>query len=169
MSQSLTYSQRNTKWQKKSLITYDCSICLSTNTHQLLELPCGHNLCLSCLHMICAHSTLACPFCRCRLSTWLRRNPDYSKLIITRQSNTEISTKKMNKRKLKMKPTCNSKPLSFAINNESVFLFFKPIVDENGNISDDWLLAKNIQHEEIDKFRYSYGRITRSMAKKMET
>ncbi|CAF2976250.1 unnamed protein product [Rotaria socialis] len=147
MSQSLTYSQRNTKWQKKSLITYDCSICLSTNTHQLLELPCGHNLCLSCLHMICAHSTLACPFCRCRLSTWLRRNPDYSKLIITRQSNTEISTKKMNKRKLKMKPT----------------------FDENGNISDDWLLAKNIQHEEIDKFRYSYGRITRSMAKKMET
>ncbi|CAF1304763.1 unnamed protein product [Rotaria magnacalcarata] len=147
MSQSLTYSQRNTKWQKKSLITYDCSICLTPNTHQLLELPCGHNLCLSCLYMICAHSILACPFCRCRLSTWLRRNPDYSKLIIKRQSNTEIPKKKTNKRKLKKKLT----------------------LDDNDNISDDWLFAKSIHHDEIEEFRYSYTRITRSMAKKMET
>lgn len=42
--------------------------------------------------MICAHSSLSCPFCRCRLSTWLRRNPDYSKLVIKRQ--TEKKSKK---------------------------------------------------------------------------
>ena len=35
--------------------------------------------------MICAHSSLSCPFCRCRISTWLRHNPDYSKLIIKRE------------------------------------------------------------------------------------
>jgi len=35
--------------------------------------------------MICAHSSLTCPFCRCRLSTWLRHNPDYSKFIIKRE------------------------------------------------------------------------------------
>lgn len=35
--------------------------------------------------MICAHSSLTCPFCRCRISTWLRYNPDYSKLIIKRE------------------------------------------------------------------------------------
>jgi hypothetical protein len=44
MSQSSIYSQRNTKWQSKPLITYDCPICVTTNTHQLLELPCGHNV-----------------------------------------------------------------------------------------------------------------------------
>ncbi len=44
MSQSSTYSQRYTKWQPKPLITYDCLICLTTNTNQLLELPCGHNV-----------------------------------------------------------------------------------------------------------------------------
>jgi hypothetical protein len=36
--------------------------------------------------MICAHSSLTCPFCRCRISTWLRHNPDYSKFIIKRES-----------------------------------------------------------------------------------
>jgi hypothetical protein len=42
--------------------------------------------------MICAHSSLTCPFCRCRISTWLRYNPDYSKLIIKRE--TTRTTKK---------------------------------------------------------------------------
>ena len=44
MSQSSTHSQRYTKWQSKPLITYDCPICFTTNTNQLLELPCGHNV-----------------------------------------------------------------------------------------------------------------------------
>jgi hypothetical protein len=44
MSQSSICSQRNTKWQTKPLITYDCQICVTTNTRQLLELPCGHNV-----------------------------------------------------------------------------------------------------------------------------
>jgi uncharacterized protein YbaR (Trm112 family) len=51
--------------------------------------------------MICAHSTLACPFCRRRLSTWLRYNPDYSKLIIKRESNLPIETKRLVIRKSK--------------------------------------------------------------------
>lgn len=45
--------------------------------------------------MICAHSPLACPFCRCRLSTWLRHNPDYSKFIIKRQANPKKKYKKV--------------------------------------------------------------------------
>ncbi|CAF4713750.1 unnamed protein product [Rotaria sp. Silwood2] len=69
MFQSSIHSQCNTKWQSKTLITYDCPICMITNTHQFLELPYGHNLCLSCLHMICTHSALSYPFCRCRIST----------------------------------------------------------------------------------------------------
>jgi hypothetical protein len=44
MSQSSIRSQNNIKWQAKSLITYDCPICVTTNTRQLLELPCGHNV-----------------------------------------------------------------------------------------------------------------------------
>ena len=44
MSQSSVYSQRQIKWQPKPLITYDCQICVTTNTDQLLELPCGHNV-----------------------------------------------------------------------------------------------------------------------------
>ncbi len=44
MSQSSVYSQRNIKRQSKPLITYDCPICVTTDTHQLLELPCGHNV-----------------------------------------------------------------------------------------------------------------------------
>lgn len=45
--------------------------------------------------MICAHSSLACPFCRCRISTWLRHNPDYSKLIIQRKVKPRKSKKKV--------------------------------------------------------------------------
>lgn len=41
---SQIFSQRNIKWQKEELITYDCSICVTTNTQQLIELPCGHNV-----------------------------------------------------------------------------------------------------------------------------
>ncbi len=44
--------------------------------------------------MICAHSSLTCPFCRCRISTWLRHNPDYSKLIIQRQLKPRRGRKK---------------------------------------------------------------------------
>jgi biotin synthase-related radical SAM superfamily protein len=44
MSQSSVHSQRQIKWQSKPLITYDCLICVTTNTDQLLELPCGHNV-----------------------------------------------------------------------------------------------------------------------------
>ncbi len=44
MSQTSIHSQRNTKWQTKPLITYDCPICMTINTSQLLELPCGHNV-----------------------------------------------------------------------------------------------------------------------------
>ncbi len=44
--------------------------------------------------MICAYSALTCPFCRCRLSTWLRHNPDYSKLIIKREQKPK-NTKKI--------------------------------------------------------------------------
>lgn len=54
--------------------------------------------------MICAHSNLACPFCRCRLSTWLRHNPDYSKLIIERQDTKKPTKKKIGRpRKMKNK------------------------------------------------------------------
>ena len=45
--------------------------------------------------MICAHSSLTCPFCRCRISTWLRHNPDHSKLIIKRESTSGKSKKKI--------------------------------------------------------------------------
>jgi transposase InsO family protein len=45
--------------------------------------------------MICAHSSLACPFCRCRISTWLRHNPDYSKFIIKRESKPRKTKKKI--------------------------------------------------------------------------
>ncbi len=45
--------------------------------------------------MICAHSSLACPFCRCRISTWLRHNPDYSKFIIKRESKPRKNKKKI--------------------------------------------------------------------------
>jgi hypothetical protein len=45
--------------------------------------------------MICAHSSLTCPFCRCRISTWLRHNPDYSKLIIQRESKPTKNQKKI--------------------------------------------------------------------------
>jgi len=45
--------------------------------------------------MICAHSSLTCPFCRCRISTWLRHNPDYSKLIIQRESEPTKNQKKI--------------------------------------------------------------------------
>ncbi|CAF1271313.1 unnamed protein product [Rotaria sordida] len=158
MSQSSTYNQRTSKWQKKPLITYDCPICVTTNTRQLLELPCGHNLCLSCLHMICAHSTLACPFCRCRLSTWLRRNPDYSKLTIKRQSTTKTKKKRIIQQQPQPQPSRHHQTSKI-----------KPTFDEQGNISDDWLLAKRIHYEELEEFRYTYGRVTRSMAKKMKT
>lgn len=47
--------------------------------------------------MICAHSSLTCPFCRCRISTWLRHNPDYSKLIIKREIEPIIITKRKRK------------------------------------------------------------------------
>lgn len=42
MSQSSTSSQYRIKWEKQT--TFDCEICLATNTRQLLELPCGHNV-----------------------------------------------------------------------------------------------------------------------------
>ncbi len=44
--------------------------------------------------MICTHSSLTCPFCRCRISTWLRYNPDYSKLIIKQESKPRKCKKK---------------------------------------------------------------------------
>jgi len=31
-------------WKSQTPITYDCRICLTTNTKQLLQLPCGHNV-----------------------------------------------------------------------------------------------------------------------------
>jgi len=31
-------------WKSQTPITYDCLICLTTNTKQLLQLPCGHNV-----------------------------------------------------------------------------------------------------------------------------
>jgi hypothetical protein len=44
MSQSSIHSQRNIKWRVEPLITYDCPICVTTNTLELLQLPCGHNV-----------------------------------------------------------------------------------------------------------------------------
>lgn len=44
MSQSSTSSQRRPKWHNKPSITYDCPICVTSNTDQLIELPCGHNV-----------------------------------------------------------------------------------------------------------------------------
>ena len=63
--------------------------------------------------MICAHSALTCPFCRCRLSTWLRYNPGYSKLIVKRQ-HPEVKTRKkaMKKRKTNSKKENNVKQQS---------------------------------------------------------
>ncbi|KAJ8687164.1 hypothetical protein QAD02_022958 [Eretmocerus hayati] len=56
-----------------------CPVC-----HGLLRepvsLPCEHNLCLRCLRGTVQHSSLSCPLCRQRLSSWLRRNgnaPEY--------------------------------------------------------------------------------------------
>ena len=45
--------------------------------------------------MICTHSSLTCPYCRCRISTWLRHNPDYSKLIIKREIKPRKNQKKI--------------------------------------------------------------------------
>jgi hypothetical protein len=56
--------------------------------------------------MICAYSSLTCPFCRCRISTWLRHNPDYSKLIIKREiepkNQKKIIVNKQSKNKKKI-------------------------------------------------------------------
>ncbi len=74
--------------------------------------------------MICAHSALTCPFCRCRISTWLRHNPDYSKLIIKR----EIKPKPIKKVVVKQQPkrryeTSKPKPTSIHIE----FYLFKKL------------------------------------------
>ncbi len=36
---------------------------------------------------------LSCPICRCSISTWLRHNPNYSKLIIKRKSRPKAKRK----------------------------------------------------------------------------
>ncbi|CAF1148837.1 unnamed protein product [Adineta steineri] len=165
MSQTSIRSQRNMKWEGKPLLTYDCSICLTINTSQLLELPCHHNICLSCLHMICAHSSLACPFCRCRLSTWLRYNPDYSKLIIQREPESKIIKKTRGRPRSKFPKNSIEKKQPKRHYESSKP---KPTIDQQGAISNDWLLAQKIHYEQLEEFRYTHGRVTRSMAKKMD-
>ncbi|CAF0978575.1 unnamed protein product [Adineta ricciae] len=153
------------KWENKSLMAYDCSICMTDNTNELLELPCGHNLCLSCLHMICAHSALSCPFCRCRLSTWLRHNPDYSKLIIQRDIVATVDV--VPKRKRPGRP-----PKRSIIEQQEQFKYHRRTSKSqlgDAYIYADRLLAKQLHNEQMKEFRRTYGRITRSMAKKMIT
>ncbi|CAF0814839.1 unnamed protein product [Adineta ricciae] len=165
MSQSSIRSQGKAKWENKSLMAYDCSICMTDNTNELLELPCGHNLCLSCLHMICAHSALSCPFCRCRLSTWLRHNPDYSKLIIQRDIVATVDV--VPKRKRPGRP-----PKRSIIEQQEQFKYHRRTSKSqlgDAYIYADRLLAKQLHNEQMKEFRRTYGRITRSMAKKMIT
>ena len=80
--------------------------------------------------MICAHSTLACPFCRRRLSIWLRYNPDYSKLIIKRDSTSDIEQKVIAKRSHR---ASKSRPA--------------------GVLHQDWLLARQIHYDQLEEVR----------------
>ncbi|UJR26220.1 hypothetical protein I4U23_007563 [Adineta vaga] len=151
MSQSSIRNQRKTKWEAKPLLTYDCSICMTINTSELLQLPCGHNLCLSCLHMICAHSALTCPFCRCRISTWLRHNPDYSKLIIQREMEPILAMDVVIKKKRRGRPTKKSIIKSQPLKRRCQTMKTKATIGEDGHVTDDWLLAQQIHYEELEE------------------
>ncbi|CAF1570006.1 unnamed protein product, partial [Didymodactylos carnosus] len=61
---------------------WNCNICYTEEAPQPVELPCCHVICLTCLRKIVELSALTCPYCRYRLSVWLRRNKDYEKLVI---------------------------------------------------------------------------------------
>ena len=54
-----------------------CPICLNVY-FKPVKLPCNHTLCQQCLERSLDISTLGCPICRYRLSTWKRRLKDVS-------------------------------------------------------------------------------------------
>ena len=57
-----------------------CPICLSVYFRPV-KLPCNHTLCQQCLERSLDISTLGCPICRYRLSSWKRRLKDVSSCI----------------------------------------------------------------------------------------
>ena len=75
-------SKRNKeKKQKKveQLEDHTCPICM----YLLIEpvtLPCEHELCLSCFQQNVQES-LCCPMCRCRISSWVRRQARLNNLV----------------------------------------------------------------------------------------
>ena len=57
-----------------------CSICRNLMINPV-TLPCKHELCLACFKKTMDETSLACPFCRKRLSVWARRNTSSNTLV----------------------------------------------------------------------------------------
>nr|XP_045620186.1 E3 ubiquitin-protein ligase RNF168-like isoform X1 [Procambarus clarkii] len=68
---------------KLSLEDVRCPICLDI-LMEPVTMPCRHSVCMPCFNQHVAHSALACPICRRRISVWVRRAAKAKKLINTR-------------------------------------------------------------------------------------
>lgn len=72
-------NQKAKQKEAERLEDHACPICM----YVLIEpvtLPCEHELCLSCFQQN-VHESLCCPMCRCRISSWVRRQARLNNLV----------------------------------------------------------------------------------------
>lgn len=175
MSQRFILSQRKSSQQSAKETTYDCPICMTTKTRQLLQLPCDHNVCSIMLkeesfRLISEHVRLSSSYVY-HVFTWsapirhwlvhfvvvVYHRGSVAILIIPNWSFDENQLSYVRRNDQRKKPndvtTHPSRNLQvcFETFEERMPISGLSLVDKRGDINADWLLAKKIHYEQIEE------------------
>ena len=175
MSQRSILSQRKSSQQSAKETTYDCPICMTTKTRQLLQLPCDHNVCSIMLKeeffsLISEHVRFCSSYVY-HVFTWyvlirhwlvhfvvvVYHRGSVAILIIPNWSFGENQPSYARRNGQWKKPNdvtrhpSRNPQVCFENFEERVPISVLLLVDEHGGINADWLLAKKIHYEQIEE------------------